>query len=84
MTQITKHYKFGSLPHSGGNKSVGDLLSVNSVPRINPVPRICTYTFNFKHILYEQLMYNRHWNQLQTKTILKGLSRPLQQSPGSC
>jgi len=30
------------LPHSAGKRSLGDLLSVNSVPRINPVPRICT------------------------------------------
>lgn len=29
-----------NLPHSGGNASLGDLLSVNSVPRIKPVPRI--------------------------------------------
>ena len=30
-----------NLRHSGGNGSLGDLLSVNSVPRIKPVPRIC-------------------------------------------
>lgn len=52
----TKHIDTGSavicfpynrkmyLPHSGGNGSLGDLLSVNSVPRINPVPRICKIT----------------------------------------
>lgn len=31
-----------SIPQSEGNVSLGDLLSVNSVPRISPVPRICT------------------------------------------
>lgn len=29
-----------NVPHSAGKGSLGDLLSVNSVPRINPVPRI--------------------------------------------
>lgn len=34
-------WKEDNLPHSDGNGSLGDLLSVNSVPRIKPVPRIC-------------------------------------------
>lgn len=29
------------IPHSGGNGLLGDLLSVNSVPKTNPVPLIC-------------------------------------------
>lgn len=29
------------LPHSVGNGVLGDLLSVNSVPEINPIPLIC-------------------------------------------
>ena len=32
------------LPHSVGNGVLGDLLSVNSVPEISPIPLICKKT----------------------------------------
>jgi hypothetical protein len=36
----TRYYIYS--PHSAGNRSVGDLLLVNSVPNIIPKPRICS------------------------------------------
>ena len=54
-----------NLPHSGGNGSLGDLLSTNSVPSIKPVPRIC----GIKLAIQSQYLINSHIDQ--TIKILK-------------